>query len=860
MALRAPADGRLAFESLESRTLLVLDALADDLGALPELPPIDILPDVAVDVGLEAAPPVAPAAPVASALTLDLWANYNTLGVRLSYTEDVAYIGTKVEGTLQISTDGVLWVDGHDFVKDVTDRMLVSKLFGLSEGQTYNIRATFIRRNALNVVLEQQTVTQLGVTMQTTPEPGTNYKIWISPNGNDANLGTFNAPKRTIAAASAVMPAAGGAFLMLKDGDYFFDAALSEQSVWSMSGGPGRYNTIMAEHPGQARILGYRTINGPWTSYGSGIYWTSAPQLYFANEYGQFGPNRVTDATRDQVLYTYGSLTTDSAPIFAMTRHSEPGWFYDLNTRRLYVKLASGAAPAPGQIRASNQTSGLSFANSSYWIVDGIQFEQFGRSFKPVTVPGNTYGGYTAYAIGIYGGDNIVVRNSTFRHAGLVVHDNTVHAPNNILIENNTFYTNGMWDVFYEESFENSQWERIKSTPLETFAIQALHVGRGMVIRNNTFDGFATAVMMASESAIYVADVDIHNNISYRHADDLYEADSTGTDGGNINTAIFNNTSYGALIFVSASSFKRGPLWVIGNYAEDNLVGPIKSGQQRAADSFTNSTGWKLIYNNTFASDVPGSGVYGSNAGQGNTIAKNNIFAGTTHLLLAEVSDVGAHRAPVLFDSNVFYSSDPAPQWWAWETREYQTLEAMDAAAVMLEMKNTIHTVNPFPSGIGGPLNSALATWGISIKGITNVIIPMRMPCGGGDLNGNGVVDYGDLAVLVRSLGQQTGSLVGDLNSDNRVGLADMALLQRFQGQACGLPASSPPPPAPSPSADKAADSDHAPEVLKAAASPKSPISPTAVDAVISKPLTVGSIHRGSRTVWRHDVENLLAE
>jgi hypothetical protein len=498
----------------------------------------------------------------------------------------------------------------------------------------------------------------------------------------------------------------------------------------------------------------------------------------------------------------------------------------------------------------------LSFSSSSYWIVDGIHFEQFGRTFKTLATPGNAYAAFTAYGIGIYGGDNIVVRNCTFRHTGIAVHDDTVHAPNYVLVENNTFSTNGLWDVFYREPFQGSYWWRIKNTPMEIFAVQAVHAGRGMVVRNNTFTGFATSVITNNGSANFVADMDIHNNISRHHLDDVYEVDSDpyGADGGNVNTAIFNNTSYGGLTFVSASAFRRGPLWVIGNYSEDNLAGPIKSGQQRASDPITNSTGWKLVYNNTFITDAPstnGSSVYAGNTGHGNLVAKNNIFVGITQFIFNESSEIGAHRAPLLFENNVFYTTYVGQVIWAWEEHEHRSEDAADAASVLLEMTNNVYGINPFPSGAGGPLNSALAGWGVPVKGVTNSLITLRRPCGGADFNGNGMVDSGDLAYLAASLGQRTGFPIADLDSDNRVGLSDLAAFQRFQGQTCMPTATS----ASSPVADQAPIAELAPEALMAAPFTRPILAPPAVDAVFKRPLTVGAVQRGSRTISRADLE-----
>ena len=282
-----------------------------------------------------------------SVLSLDLWANFNTIGVRLYYTEHSSLAGTAVEATLSVLVGGQ-WIDAHDFVKDVDQQMLVSKIFGLSEGQSYTVRVSFIRRDANAAILEQHILFGT-TTTQLTPTSGSGGQIWIAPNGNDANPGTYLFPKRTLAAAAAALPIGG--YLMLKDGDYFFDQSAHEHEINNVSGTPGQYYTLMAEHAGGARILGYQAVNGVWNASGNGIYWIDAPQLYDTTIHGQFGPNNLVDVTTGRLLYTYRSLTTDNPSqfVYAMNQHPEAGWFYDFTTRRLYVKLESGAAPPLGQ-------------------------------------------------------------------------------------------------------------------------------------------------------------------------------------------------------------------------------------------------------------------------------------------------------------------------------------------------------------------------------------------------------------------------------------------------------------------------------------------------------------------------------
>ena len=71
----------------------------------------------------------------------------------------------------------------------------------------------------------------------------------------------------------------------------------------------------------------------------------------------------------------------------------------------------------------------------------------------------------------------------------------------------------------------------------------------------------------------------------------------------------------------------------------------------------------------------------------------------------------------------MFYTTynGPLAIRWAWETLSYATEDAMDAAAALLEMTDNIYSVNPFPTGFAGPLNTALVDQGVAIKGITNL-------------------------------------------------------------------------------------------------------------------------------------------
>lgn len=81
---------------------------------------------------------------------------------------------------------------------------------------------------------------------------------------------------------------------------------------------------------------------------------------------------------------------------------------------------------------------------------------------------------------------------------------------------------------------------------------------------------------------------------------------------------------------------------------------------------------------------------------------------------------------------------------------------------------------------------------------------------GGADLNGDGVIDLADLAVLMANFGTSTGA-AGDLNQDRKVDDADLRMFSVLYSKAIAEPPPPPPPPPAQPATTPATPATPAP-------------------------------------------------
>ena len=71
-----------------------------------------------------------------------------------------------------------------------------------------------------------------------------------------------------------------------------------------------------------------------------------------------------------------------------------------------------------------------------------------------------------------------------------------------------------------------------------------------------------------------------------------------------------------------------------------------------------------------------------------------------------------------------------------------------------------------------------------SVGTVTVSVLPGATPCPG-DANGDGTVDFDDLAIVLGQVGQSGASLQGDLNNDGTVNFDDLAIVLSAFGTAC---------------------------------------------------------------------------
>lgn len=458
--------------------------------------------------------------------------------------------------------------------------------------------------------------------------------------------------------------------------------------------------------------------------------------------------NIVRDTTTGDVLYTYRAKN-DTAGANGTTRygiadHPEPGWFLERDSggnHRLYVKLASGQAPAVGQLTAAmGLPGGLSFQNSPYWKLQHLTFRDFGTI--EWVGSGGDYQNDSRPAVNIRtGSDYCVVEHCTFDNAqlSLGLFSPGVIGGNGALVRRNLFTAQCGWDMIYRSYYEDNDvagWSRVKSQPFERTGIELTTAGIGNVICQNVFRGLFNAIAgqpnVAGGSIDRARDTDIHHNRFEQIGDDGIEFD--GSAGVNIRA--WMNVFEPVRNAFSMSPLGTGPLWAIGNDIRDYLSYPVKPGQDDA--TMADGMGWKLLYHNTSWTAFAPVGVsasasisgmpFRSNGGYGNLLAINNVLAGTNVLLLRDVTANGGHHAVDAFQRNAFYTPAASPKL-VWQGTESAAINSGNEASVQTTMNSAEPSVNlddnrlivnPFPSATG-ELNGDLVGEAVSIPGISNI-------------------------------------------------------------------------------------------------------------------------------------------
>jgi hypothetical protein len=408
----------------------------------------------------------------------------------------------------------------------------------------------------------------------------------------------------------------------------------------------------------------------------------------------------------------------------AIRNGTREGFLIDWTNNLIYVRVPLGAG-SPPDARYScgwHQGEALDISNSEFLIFDGITFQMFG------SIEQSGGGQYLSRVLGaasqgglrLYTCTNVVVRDCTFNQATLAMGGTGFSEA--ITIEDCNFAGHDWWSQLYTNPLVgNKTWTTIKSTPNEDYTLMS-QVSAGssrLVVRRCTFTGCDDGVSLNSTSGNN--DCDVYENTFTNIFDGAVEAN--WEDAVLRNTAFWHNTFANCLYAFRFTALTNGPAWVIGNYGTDcGVFNTLYIGMPvvvRPSDAHT------LVYCNTLLSETANAPASGSSwtlgLGTGRVKLVNNVLEHAAHYFGDGGTSGYDSAIPNTVVTNCFYSPYVAPTW-SYNNTAYTSESAYLAATASTYMKLSGNQyIDPYPSGIGGPLDSDLVGIALEIPGITTI-------------------------------------------------------------------------------------------------------------------------------------------
>ena len=544
-------------------------------------------------------------------------------------------------------------------------------LFWLTPGTAYEARVTLSDPDG--VTGAPALVASFSTRPDTLPEP-TLRTLYVSPSGKDGNPGTVGAPLRTVQRAADLSQA--GDLVLIQPGVYRETVTVprsgtASQPIVFRGNGPG----AILDGADAAIAAG-----ASWTAGGSGVY-----SLALAFPTGHV----VTEAGR---LYRYGNL----AALSGLAAGAPGGFFFDGST--LYVKFANASAPSSHTMHVARLEDGFVVDGRSFVRIENLEIRHYGagdygkgvylRYSSDCSVKGCRIHEVGAAGVWVKGGD---------RHR---IEDNQL---------TDTSIFGWPWDLTKGSSAENNG---VSFTD---------DVGRGHVVRRNTFDGTFNGIGpcgSAPPPSGVTNETDLYDNVLTRHTDDGFEP-----EGYCSNVRIWNNRVQDVHMAIAVAPAGTGPVYVVRNVAY--RFGNTRTSQQdgytasalKINSGYATPIGPLFLYHNTFLTDAPGTDALALlNPGESTFIrARNNVIAGTQYAIY-KVN-------PVVWDGNGndLFTTD-ATRLVSWQGTRYDTLAAFRAALAQESQGLSAPPQLVAPaSGIFEPLaGSPLLDAGLTIPGIND--------------------------------------------------------------------------------------------------------------------------------------------
>jgi hypothetical protein len=544
---------------------------------------------------------------------LNLYPNIETVGVALSGTN----LPTRAQLMYRQSSEAN-WHTGHQLFR-IDDGRLIGSLFGLSPATSYEVKVV------VGTVEVSGSVTTQPDELQFTPTEILHVND-DAPAGGD---GSASAPFKTI--QEAMNRATPGTQVLVADGVYH------EAVTFPTSGNVNQWIQVKAEGNGAILDGSENRTGNIWTPHPTrGRVWYMAlgsPSVYLARD--------------GQRYYKYDDL----AGLLQTRGHGgvtiNEGWYFDPNSRRLYIRSLDDPSSHAWQIPRRNYAFDV---NGRDWLwIEGFEVRFYGA----------TTSGCGVCALNA---SHMVIRKNKIHNMQLGIYINWTGS------ENQGNDTRIEYNEIYDPSVNRFPWLAVKGSSMEgTGIVVRGHIGaivRGNDI-HNYFNGIFTGTSgVRSENPAVAFDVDIYNNHIYEISDDALEP-----EGACVNHRFRNNMIESTFVGVSLAPITQGPTWVLRSV--------IANYTKRSVKWALNSDGIVLLYHNTSWTNTGYVTAMDLITPVRNSVMHNNIFQSTGYSFV-EVP-TGSTGNDWNYD-NWYTTRGVSDYQFLWENKNYASIAGLCAA------------------------------------------------------------------------------------------------------------------------------------------------------------------------------------
>jgi hypothetical protein len=408
----------------------------------------------------------------------------------------------------------------------------------------------------------------------------------VSPQGNDANPGTFEKPIQTI--SSGARRAQPGDTVLVQGGVY-------RERITPMRGGlPEMPITYRAENGKRVLIKGSETWKPKWRKEGKGIYSAKPDDHLFDDRSSEYldhynpfkvllastpyrregkkeaerkeeGDNRFGE-TDDDIAYTCGQIIVNDLPWMEVPLQEElasKAWWYDQKTERIWIHFG-GLIPEEQDIEITTRRRLFAPVQRGlgHIVVEGFIFEHCGNQYPTNFWKEDKYA--QKGAIGLEAGYHWIIRNNLVRYAKTIAIDcgrvdgNTPYNgySHDNLIEGNYFIDNG-------------------SAGILSYGSKNLIIRNNVILRNNTLNFFGKKRWEhGGIKCHHLKNGRIEGNYIARNSYSPGIWLDNEFPGSRINrNIIHHNGTHG--IFLEMSNYKFDQLWVDHNLIFENQMDAV---------------------------------------------------------------------------------------------------------------------------------------------------------------------------------------------------------------------------------------------------------------------------------------------